>query len=50
MEPEYLQKTAHNYALQGKSFFLTGSAGTGKTYTPRSIIKLLRDIIKSVLL
>ncbi|CDO52818.1 Conserved hypothetical protein. Putative ATP-dependent DNA helicase PIF1-like [Geotrichum candidum] len=48
MEPEYLQKTAHNYALQGKSFFLTGSAGTGKTYTLRSIIKLLRDNKKRV--
>ncbi|CDO57885.1 similar to Saccharomyces cerevisiae YML061C PIF1 DNA helicase [Geotrichum candidum] len=48
MEPEDLQKTAHSYALQGKSFFLTGGAGTGKTYTLHSIIKSLKENKKRV--
>lgn len=48
MEPEDLQKTAHSYALQGKSFFLTGGAGTGKTYTFHFIIKSLKENKKRV--
>lgn len=48
MEEEDLQQTAHTHALEGKSFFLTGGAGTGKTYTLRSIIKLLRENKKRV--
>ena len=43
-----MQQTAHTHALEGKSFFLTGGAGTGKTYTLRSIIKLLRENKKRV--
>ena len=48
METEDLQKTAHDHAMAGKNFFLTGSAGTGKTHTLRSIIKSLKESKKRV--
>lgn len=48
MEVEDLQTTAHSYAIEGKSFFLTGSAGTGKTYTLCAIIKSLKEQNKRV--
>jgi Cdc6-like AAA superfamily ATPase len=48
METQDLQKRAHDHAMSGKNFFLTGSAGTGKTHTLRSIIKSLKESKKRV--
>jgi ATP-dependent DNA helicase PIF1 len=44
------QKRAVDLALSGKSFFLTGAGGTGKSYTIRSIIEALNKENKDVAL
>ena len=37
------QTSAVQFALRGESFFLTGAAGTGKSYTLRAIIQALKN-------
>ena len=44
------QRRAVNLALSGKSFFLTGAGGTGKSYTIRSIIDSLNKDNRDVAL
>ena len=44
------QRRAVDLALSGKSFFLTGAGGTGKSYTIRSIIDALTKADKDVAL
>ena len=44
------QQRAVDLALSGKSFFLTGAGGTGKSYTIRSIIDALNKADKDVAL
>jgi len=44
------QRRAVDLALSGKSFFLTGAGGTGKSYTIRSIIEALNKQGKDVAL
>lgn len=46
--PDPFQAAAIAAALKGQSFFLTGSAGTGKTYVLRLIIRALRAAGKNV--
>lgn len=43
------QMAAYNAAIQGRNIFLTGRAGTGKTYTLVSIIKALQESGKNVM-
>lgn len=43
-----LQENAVNLAINGHSFFLTGAAGTGKTFTLKNIISALREKDKRV--
>ena len=47
-EPQTEQQEAIDLALQGKSFFLTGAAGTGKTFTLNKIVKRLKAAGKRV--
>ncbi len=42
------QRTALDTVLAGKSIFLTGSPGTGKSYTLKEIIKSLKDANKNI--
>jgi len=42
------QEKAIEYAIRGHNIFLTGKAGTGKTYTLKKIIKELRELGKVV--
>ena len=44
------QQRAVDLALSGKSFFLTGAGGTGKSYTIRSIIDALNKDNRDVAL
>lgn len=44
------QLAAHKAAMLGRNIFLTGGAGTGKTFTLKAIIKSLQDCGKSVML
>uniref|UniRef100_A0A6B2L2G7 ATP-dependent DNA helicase n=1 Tax=Arcella intermedia TaxID=1963864 RepID=A0A6B2L2G7_9EUKA len=41
LSPE--QKKLVEFAIQGKSFFFTGAAGTGKSFVLKTIVKALRD-------
>lgn len=48
LDPE--QQQAYNWAIEGKNIFLTGDAGTGKSYTLNTIIDALRlDKTRAVL-
>jgi ATP-dependent exoDNAse (exonuclease V) alpha subunit len=38
-----LQKTAKEIIMSGKNVFLTGKAGTGKTYLTKEVVQALRD-------
>jgi len=42
------QEAAVRYALKGKNMFLSGSAGSGKSFTLRTVIKRLRESGKIV--
>lgn len=48
MDPD--QQRAVDLAITGKSFFLTGAGGTGKSYVIRSIVKALNEQGKDVAL
>ncbi len=43
MNPSPEQQSALDAALSGNSFFLTGSAGTGKSFTLQRVIELIRQ-------
>lgn len=44
------QLAAHKAAMLGRNIFLTGGAGTGKTFTLKAIINSLQDCGKNVML
>ena len=48
MNEQAEQQQAIDLALQGKSFFLTGAAGTGKTFTLKTIVNKLKNAGKRV--
>ena len=48
LELDSIQQQAINAAIQGKNIFLTGVAGTGKSFITQQIVRLKKDSKKQI--